>query len=237
MNAVDVKFPQKAILLDFDGTAVDSEAIHLITFNEIADQINGSCITKDEWLKNCTGGYSNIWQLLTYKGEELGRKFDIPEAEFTQLAKEIYYKNLDKLKAREGMKEMLEHYQQNGFTIAVVSGSPSYLIEKGLDVTGLKPYVNAVFGSDTIKKLGGTPKPAADSYLLAAKEIGVPTNLCVAFEDSASGCKAAHEAGIPVFQFRHSPALDHMTSLSPHATDSSAMPHVSQKAWSFPNQI
>ena len=235
MDSTNIKYQAKAILSDHDGTAVDSDAIHFMTFNQIAADINGSSLSQSEWWEHCPGGYSAIWQLFARKGVELGRELDIQESDFTQLAKDTYYKNLDHIKPRPGMPEMLEHYKKSGLAVAIVSGSPTYLIEKSLAVTGLKPYVDAIFSSDTIRQLNGRKKPAPDPYLLAAKQMGVPIDLCVAFEDSVSGCKSAYEAGIPVFQFRCSPTLDNLADRSPFANNSSILRKVSIDVWSFAN--
>jgi beta-phosphoglucomutase-like phosphatase (HAD superfamily) len=44
------------------------------------------------------------------------------------------------------------------------------------------------------------PKPAPDPYLLAASLLGVDPARCVAFEDSETGARSAHAAGMTVVQ-------------------------------------
>jgi beta-phosphoglucomutase-like phosphatase (HAD superfamily) len=44
------------------------------------------------------------------------------------------------------------------------------------------------------------PKPAPDAYLLAAERLGVDPRRCLAFEDSETGARAAHAAGMTVVQ-------------------------------------
>ena len=47
----------------------------------------------------------------------------------------------------------------------------------------------------------GRGKPAPDVYLEAARRLGVEPALCAAVEDSASGIRAAHAAGMRVIAY------------------------------------
>jgi beta-phosphoglucomutase-like phosphatase (HAD superfamily) len=59
-------------------------------------------------------------------------------------------------------------------------------------------------------------KPAPDVYLEAARRLGVPPSACVAIEDSASGIRAAHAAGMRVIAYpnRHYPPADGVLALA-----------------------
>jgi beta-phosphoglucomutase-like phosphatase (HAD superfamily) len=75
--------------------------------------------------------------------------------------------------------------------------------------TSAKPSVDAVLvhvvGEATAKQFAvlagdvvAAKKPAPDIYLLAAKNLGIPPQNCVAIEDSRNGLLSAHSAGLQV---------------------------------------
>ena len=60
-----------------------------------------------------------------------------------------------------------------------------------VNIIGAYDYFSAMVCGDMITN--GKPDP--DIYLTAAKELGLPPQVCVAFEDSPNGITAAHAAG------------------------------------------
>ena len=65
-------------------------------------------------------------------------------------------------------------------------------------------------------------KPAPDVYLEAARRLGVAPASCVAVEDSASGIRAAHAAGMRVIAYpnRHYPPAADVLALADDVLDS-----------------
>jgi beta-phosphoglucomutase-like phosphatase (HAD superfamily) len=59
-------------------------------------------------------------------------------------------------------------------------------------------------------------KPSPDVYLEAARRLGVDPARCVAIEDSASGIRAAHAAGMRVIAYpnRHYPPAEEVLALA-----------------------
>jgi len=57
---------------------------------------------------------------------------------------------------------------------------------------GADKYLSAVICGDMVK----CSKPDPEIYLTAAREINLPPNQCVAFEDSPNGIKSAFAAGL-----------------------------------------
>jgi beta-phosphoglucomutase-like phosphatase (HAD superfamily) len=64
-------------------------------------------------------------------------------------------------------------------------------------------------------------KPAPDVYLETARRLGVPPGRCVAIEDSASGIRAAHSAGMRVIAYpnRHYPPAAEVLGLADVVVD------------------
>ena len=61
-------------------------------------------------------------------------------------------------------------------------------------------YFDVVTSGDEVKN----PKPAPDTFLFAAKQLGVPVDECIVIEDSTNGGKAAKEAKMPCI-WMHNP--------------------------------
>ncbi len=79
---------------------------------------------------------------------------------------------------------------------AVATSSTRVQAERKLARTGLGVHFSAVVTFDDVS----APKPAPEPFLRAAERLGVDPALCVAFEDSETGARAARAAGMTVVQ-------------------------------------
>jgi HAD superfamily hydrolase (TIGR01509 family) len=91
--------------------------------------------------------------------------------------------------AVDAVKRLAAHWP-----LGVASSSNRELIDRVLEVSGLTPSFRATVSSEEVKR----GKPAPDVYLEAARRLGVPAARSVAIEDSASGIRSAHGAGMHV---------------------------------------
>jgi len=91
------------------------------------------------------------------------------------------------------VKEIAELHREL-LPMAVATGSLSWVAEKILRALGIREWFTAVVGADCVDH----PKPAPDTYLKAAEEMGVEPGLCHAFEDTQLGMEAARRAGMQV---------------------------------------
>lgn len=86
---------------------------------------------------------------------------------------------------------------------AVASNAPNDVLLKVLQGTGLRHYVQVtVTPTDRLK-----PKPAPDLYAQACRALGLAPTSAVALEDSLTGAKAAHAAGLAVVAVTTTPWL------------------------------
>jgi HAD superfamily hydrolase (TIGR01509 family) len=91
-----------------------------------------------------------------------------------------------------------EVYRALGLPVAVVSNSAFPRLHRSVERAGLLPLVGEhVHSAEDV----GRPKPAPDGYLHAARRLGVAPTHCVVVEDSATGVRAAHAAGMRVLGF------------------------------------
>jgi beta-phosphoglucomutase-like phosphatase (HAD superfamily) len=90
-----------------------------------------------------------------------------------------------------------------GYRLAVASSSNRELIDTVLRRLDSTELFEVTVSSEEVSR----GKPAPDVYLEAARRLGVDPARCVAVEDSASGIRSAHAAGLRVIAYpnRHYP--------------------------------
>ncbi|MET8848527.1 HAD family phosphatase [Amycolatopsis sp. NPDC004625] len=76
----------------------------------------------------------------------------------------------------------------------VVSNSPRRYVEAAVTAFGVRPHLRVVVAGEDVEH----GKPPPDPYLLAARKVGHTAGHCLAVEDSASGIRSAHAAGMTV---------------------------------------
>lgn len=79
---------------------------------------------------------------------------------------------------------------------ALVTSSTRWQAEQKLGLTGLGVHFDHVVTFDDVT----APKPDPEPYLRAARLLGVAPARCLAFEDSETGARSAHAAGMTVVQ-------------------------------------
>ena len=82
--------------------------------------------------------------------------------------------------------------------LAVATGGVRPVVERTLANLGLTGLFDALVASEDVQH----PKPAPDTYLLAAERLGVDPRRCVAFEDTDTGLAAAAAAGMTTVDVR-----------------------------------
>jgi mannitol-1-/sugar-/sorbitol-6-/2-deoxyglucose-6-phosphatase len=93
-----------------------------------------------------------------------------------------------------GVREILALCAGLGLRVGLASNSPATLCHLVLRELEIAAAFQAVASADFVES--GKPDPAV--YLHAACLLGVPANECIAFEDSATGVRAARAAGMSV---------------------------------------
>jgi mannitol-1-/sugar-/sorbitol-6-/2-deoxyglucose-6-phosphatase len=112
-----------------------------------------------------------------------------------------------------GVHDVLRACRSRGWQVGLASNSPLVLCNHVLQALGLRGEFDAVFSAEQVTR----GKPAPDIYLEAARYMGVSPAQCLAFEDSASGVRAAHEAGMTVVAIPSAGQECDFASHAPHA--------------------
>ena len=93
---------------------------------------------------------------------------------------------------KTGAVEFITALRQRGIPTAVATSSRNPHAQHHLGAAGLLDLFETVVTRDDVVH----PKPHPEPYLTAARRLGVEPTRCLALEDSHSGVRAAHAAGM-----------------------------------------
>ncbi|PQB04149.1 beta-phosphoglucomutase [Aureitalea marina] len=181
---------KKGFIFDLDGVIVDTAQYHYLAWKELADSLGISFSeVENEQLK----GVSRIRSL--EKILEMGN-MTLAQDEFDRL---ITNKNADYLSYVEGMTReeiladvprVLRFLSENGQRLAL--GSASKNARTILGKVGLMDQFDTIVDGTQVSKA----KPDPEVFIRAAKELHVPAERCIVFEDALAGIQAANNAGM-----------------------------------------
>ena len=182
----------KGFIFDFDGVVVDTEKYHYLSWVAAASHV-GYDLSWPEYLPLKSTGNTEITQYLCdHSGKEVSEELfqkmrDTKLVEFDRLVADLSEKDV-----LPGIRDFLTWLNEQNVKVAVASSSNT---SSGLAKRfSLDKHFQAII--DGNMKL--PRKPAPDTFLLAAKMLGVDPADCIVFEDSLAGIGAAVNAGMPV---------------------------------------
>jgi len=197
----------EAVVFDMDGVLVDTE--HL--WDEVREALT------EEWGGRYTpeaqeammGMSSPEWSRYLHEVVGLREPPEVINAEVVRRMLERYEMDLPVV---PGAVEAVRRLAGAGYRLAVASSSNRELIDAVLRRLELTSAFDVTVSSEEVAR----GKPAPDVYLETARRLGVPPGRCVAIEDSASGIRAAHSAGMRVIAYpnRHYPPAADVLALA-----------------------
>lgn len=107
------------------------------------------------------------------------------------VAKDVEENGLEIMK---GIPELLEFFKENGTICCVASSTVTPMVEKYLNIAGIRDYFKHIIGGEQVK----ISKPNPEIFLKSLGKTPFNKDEAVIFEDSENGIRAAHAAGIPV---------------------------------------
>ena len=178
--------PAGAVLWDIDGTLVDSEEFHWLSWRDTM-AAEGRPITRDQFV--VTFGQRNDSILPHW----LGADATPDRIRHVGDAKEALYRKLVRdsgIAALPGAAEWVRRLHQEEWRQAVASSAPRANIEVVLEVIGLAGLFQAVVSAEDVT----VGKPDPQVFLTAASRLGAAPTECVVVEDAVAGVEAARRA-------------------------------------------
>jgi HAD superfamily hydrolase (TIGR01509 family) len=184
---VTTRWNVSAVLLDMDGTLLDTEKVY---FNSLVAALNASGYTDDA----VALGHAMVGlpgpaceaMLLDRYGEtfplaEINRAFLVNRDKFLEAG----------LPLKSGTLELLDGLAAADCPMAIVTSSSRSSAERNLSLAGIRSRFDTILTLDDVTR----GKPSPDLYLLAARRLGFAPQACIAVEDSNHGVAASHAAG------------------------------------------
>ncbi|MEW2511630.1 HAD family phosphatase [Streptomyces sp. NPDC046870] len=178
----------QAVLLDMDGTLVDTEGFWWDVEVEVFAALGHTL--DDSWRHVVVGG--PMTRSAGFLIEATGA--DITLAELSVLLNEGFEDRIGRtLPLMPGASRLLAELHLHGIPTALVSASHRRIIDRVLTVLGPHHFTLSIAGDEVSRT-----KPFPDPYLLAAAGLGADPARCAVVEDTATGVAAAEAAGCRV---------------------------------------
>ncbi|MFD7033028.1 HAD family hydrolase [Streptomyces sp. NPDC059917] len=178
----------QAVLLDMDGTLVDTEGfwwdVEVDIFGELGHRLDES------WRDVVVGGPMS--RSAAFLIESTGAAIGV--AELSVLLNERFEARIaDAVPLMPGAERLLSELARHNVPTALVSASHRRVIDRVLRSLGPERFAISIAGDEVPRT-----KPHPDPYLIAARALGAHPSRCAVVEDTATGVASAEAAGCRV---------------------------------------
>ena len=212
----------QAIIFDCDGVLVDTEYLKFLAWQE-ALAIHGVPFSIEEYIPLVGHSSKNILQMIRE-----AKKLDL-DNEVIAL-KNTKYKMLQSLgvppidSVINFVLHLFDNKQNLGLQLALASSATKEEILINLQQIGLENVFDLIIsGSDDLEAYvdaEGTNKPKPYIYIEASKQLGIPPEFCLVFEDTQAWVDAASSAGMITIAIPNQFTLTHDFSNAHHVITS-----------------
>lgn len=179
--------PFDAVILDFDGTIIDTEWSEYVTVRAEFHR-HGHDYPLAEFQARVGRADGRHWSEELV--DRIGPREDLDE--IVARRRRAHHDLIAAAEIRPGILELLERAERVAAALAVASSSPSSWVERHLEHRGLRHRFEVVATRDLVERA----KPWPDVFLTAAERLGVDPARCLVVEDSPNGVTAAKAAGM-----------------------------------------
>lgn len=179
----------KGVAYDMDDLMVRSDELHSLAWDGL---LNKYAHSFDEIPKNIQAGFIGrrvidiLKEILNYFNLEID--LELAYQERTEIFLKIVEENLQ---AMPGLETSLQLFKQNGYKVALASSGAKRYINLVLERFNISEYFDVIVSGDDVS-IG---KPHPETYLVAAKKLGILPEECLVLEDATKGVAAAKAAG------------------------------------------
>lgn len=179
----------RAALFDYDGTLFDTDNAHWHCWDAALREFGGVC-PHDTYYHDCAGKLTLA--IAAYLIESQGLHATPSEVAAAKEFRLRAWMRDTPLMWMADAEESFHRFRTAGLALAVVTSSPRDIVTAGLQQHGLLDSLTAIITREDVTR----SKPAPDCYRLGVERVGIPTDACVAFEDTSTGVNAAAAAGL-----------------------------------------
>jgi len=188
----------QAIIFDFDGVIVDTEPLHLKAFQRTLEESSIN-LSEEEY----TANYLAYDDKTFFKELFKDRNFEHNEAVISEFAnrKSEHFNNVLKgnILILEGVQDFISRVSLK-YPLSIGSGALRNEIVEILEYVGLRKHFDIIVSADEVENC----KPDPEVYIKVLEHLNdlglasstILANECLVIEDSISGVKAAHSAGM-----------------------------------------
>src|SRR5687767_10044915 len=174
----------KAFLFDLNGTMIDDMQFHLKAWYHIMNDELGAHLSWEAVKKEMYGKNSEVLERVFGKG-----RFTLEEMNELSIEKEKRYQReyIDHLRLIPGLQPFLEKAHALKIPMAIGSAAIMFNIDFVLDNLNIRHFFSAIVSADDVQH----SKPHPETYLKAARHLGIAPQNCLVFEDAPKGVEAA----------------------------------------------
>lgn len=182
----------RAVILDMDGTLIDSNAAHVRAWVEALRE-HGRAVSDED-----------IWPFVGMGGDNLlpaavGIDKESPEGrEISERRGEIYKSQIPGLRAFPGVRPLLQRMKESGLRLVIASSSPPDELKQGLELAGVADLVEDSTSAGDVE----SSKPDPDVVRAALERLKLPAEEVIMLGDTPYDIQAAGQVGVGVIAFR-----------------------------------
>jgi HAD superfamily hydrolase (TIGR01509 family) len=189
----DLQSRYRAVILDMDGTLLDSNEAHVKAWVEALREHGREVSEKDIWPWVGMGGDNLL-------PAAVGISKESPEGKKIAETRGKIFKSryLPHLKAFPEVRPLLERMKKDGLKLVVATSSPQDEVQKAVEIVNAKDLLEDVTSASDAAK----SKPDPDVVQAALDRVGLPAEDAVMLGDTPYDIQAAGKIGIAVIAFR-----------------------------------
>lgn len=187
MSPHKLQYQVKAVIFDMDGVITDTMPYHMRAWRSVLAMRGVKVSKNDIYKREGQRGIDSVGEIFA----EYRKPFDVELGRQILSEKEACFKKIVKQKFIAGSRNFLKKLNNQGFKLALVTGTARHEVERILPLYIFNLFNVVVCGSDV---RNGKPHP--EPYLKALKGLKLDAGDAIVIENAPFGIRSAKSAGL-----------------------------------------